>query len=182
VSWRLKEFLSQVKGLDEAAFVTRYPHPLLLSEGHGAGGASGRAEGDAPTRKLGTVEEIAAYAEDADDAWVVPVTRKETSQHPSIITVGRGEECDVRLAHPLISKKHAYFTQDAQGYNLCDADSTNGCFADGNKLEPHQPFRLSDSMALRFGPAVKYRFFGCRAFYAFCSMRLRIRTSAQSKS
>ena len=87
----------------------------------------------------------------------------------------------MRLAHPLISKKHAYFTHDAQGFSLCDADSTNGSFADGNKLEPHKAFRLADSVALRFGPAVRYRFFGCRAFFAFCSMRLRIKTSAQAK-
>jgi hypothetical protein len=184
VSWRLKEFLLDVKGLDETAFVTRYPHPLLLSEGQGAQGASGKlVGGDSSTRKIGTVEEVAAYADESDDAWVIPVRRKESSQHQTIITIGRGEECDVRLAHPLVSKKHAYFMHDAQGFSLCDADSTNGCFADGNKLEAHKPFRLADSVALRFGPAVKYRFFGSRAFFAFCAMRLKMRdrSGAQAK-
>jgi len=182
VSWRFKEFLAQVKGLDEAGFIAKHPYPLLLSEGQGASGASGRVVGgDAPTKKLGTVEELAAYTGgDSDDAWVLPVRRKEASKL-SIITVGRGEECDIRLAHPLVSKKHAYFQQDAQGWLLCDAESTNLTFVDGEKLEPHKGRRLADSLVLRFGPAVKYRFFGNASFHAYCAMRARMK-DAEGKS
>lgn len=174
--WRFKDFLSSVKGIDEAGFLKKYPFPLLLSEGQGASGASGKiVGGDAPTRRVGTVEELAAYqANESDDAWVVPIRRKEGSKL-SIVTVGRGEECDVRLAHPLISKKHAYFTEGADGWTLSDAESTNCTFADGDKLEPHKPRRLDDSVVLRFGPAVKYRFFGPRAFHAYTAMRARMK-------
>lgn len=181
MSWRFKEFLQLVKGLDEAAFVAQYPYPVLLSEGQGASGASGKLGGDAPTRKIGTVEELAAYSGgESDDAWVLPVRKRDADQHRTIITVGRGEDCDIRLAHPLISKRHAYFTQNAEGWSLNDAESTNFTFADGNKLEPHRPYRLSDSIALRFGPAVKYRFFAAAAFHAYCAMRARMKDSSVS--
>ncbi len=176
VSWRFKDFLAHVKGLDEAGFIAKHPYPLLLSEGQGASGASGRVVlADAATKKLGSVEEVAAHAgSESDDAWVVPVKRKDTSKL-TIVTVGRGEECDIRLAHPLVSKKHAYFQQDAQGWLLADAESTNLTFVDGEKLEPHKGKRLADSIALRFGPAVKYRFFGNAAFHAYCAMRARMK-------
>lgn len=177
MSWRFKDFLLDVKGLDEAAFLARHPYPLLLSEGQVSNGASGRVTGaDAPTRKVGTVEELAAYAAaaESDDAWVLPIRRKETSRL-TIITVGRGEECDVRIVHPLVSKKHAYFQETEAGFCLADAASTNCTFVDGDKLEPHTPRPLTDSLLLRFGPAIKYRWFGPRAFFAYCSMRARMK-------
>ncbi|MEZ0228440.1 MAG: FHA domain-containing protein [Planctomycetota bacterium] len=179
MTWRFGDFLSQVKGLDETGFRTMHPYALLLSEGQGASGASGKmVAADIPTRKIGTVEELAAFAQSGgEDAWVIPVRRKEGSQL-SIITVGRGEECDIRLAHPLISKKHAYFQQDAEGWLLADAESTNCTFVDGDKLEAHKPRRLNDSVVLRFGPAVKYRFFLSQSFHAYCSMRARMKDPA----
>jgi FHA domain len=182
VSWRFKDFLEQVKSLDEQAFLARFPFPILMSEGQISNGASGKITAGETTKRLGTVEELAAStSSDVDEAWVVPVRRKETSKL-KIVTVGRGEECDIRISHPLVSKKHAYFSQDAEGWLIADAQSTNCTFADGNRLEPLTPQRLQDSIALRFGPAVKYRFFGPQAFLAYCSMRLRMKDPDPSKT
>ncbi len=181
MSWRFKDFLQAVKGLDERAFLDTYPFPLIMSEGLVSNSASGKlAHAESGTKKLGTVEELAAATanSDTDDAWVVPVRRKETSKL-RIVTVGRGEECDIRIAHPLVSKRHAYFTEDAEGWLIADAQSTNCTFADGDRLEPLTPRRLQDSIALRFGPAVKYRFFGPRAFHAYCIMRLRMKEGGE---
>jgi hypothetical protein len=183
VTWRFGEFLSQVKGLDETTFRMKHPYALLLSEGQGASGASGKiVAADASTRKIGRAEELAKYARDGgEEAWVIPVRRSSSSQL-SIITVGRGEECDIRLAHPLISKKHAYFQQDAEGWLIADAESTNCTFMDGEKLEPHKPRRLTDSVVLRFGPAVKYRFFSPQSFHAYCAMRARMKDPASPET
>jgi hypothetical protein len=180
VAWRFKEFVIEAGGLDEAGFVAKHPYPLLLSEGLGALGASGKNLGDAPTRKHGNAADVAASTTDNDDAWVVAVRRRDASTL-TIVTVGRGEECDIRLSHPLVSKKHAYFQQDAEGWLLADAESTNLTFADGDKLEPHKPRRLADSVALRFGPVVKYRFFRPQAFHAYCSMRARMKDDTASQ-
>jgi hypothetical protein len=180
VSWRFKEFLAHAKNLEESKFLELYPFPLLLSEGQGASSASGKVIGvDAPTKRVGKVEDLVAAQDASDDAWVVPVSRKEGSKL-SIVTVGRGEECDVRLVHPLISKRHAYFQQDPEGWLLADAESTNCTFVDGDKLEPHKLCRLNDSVVLRFGPATKYRFFSARAFAAYCSMRGRMKDPLSS--
>jgi pSer/pThr/pTyr-binding forkhead associated (FHA) protein len=106
---------------------------------------------------------------------VLTVARRDRSKHASIVTVGRGEDCDVRVVHPLVSKRHAYFTQNDQGWHLADAESSNGTFVDGNRLEPHKLQPLHDSVVLRFGPEIKYRFFGPVAFFKYVSMRARMK-------
>jgi hypothetical protein len=182
VAWRFKEFLGRIKGLDEAGYLATYNFPILLSEGQGSASASGKLGGDEPTKKIGTVQELVSFTNESEDAWVLPLRRKETSSHGTIVTVGRGEDCDIRLSHPLVSKRHAYFTQDAEGWFLNDAASTNCTFCDGDRLEPHKPHRLADSIALRFGPAVKYRFFAARGFYAYCAMRLRMKSTDAARA
>ncbi len=186
MAWRFKDFLSLSKGLDEASFLARFPYPLLLSEGQSAASATGRVSGNPATTKLADDEAppapSPAQVAESDDAWVIPLVRRDTSEQRSLVTVGRGEECDIRLTHPLISKKHAYFTQDGDDWLLADAESTNCTFVDGNKLSAHQPVRLVDSTALRFGPVVKYRFFSPRTFHGYCILRSRVREDAARAS
>ncbi len=176
MSIRFSDFIAENRDLDEEAFVARHVYPFLASEGAANAGAIGASE---PTKKIerdeGGGPRAVAIGSQGDVQLVLPV-RKQSGKHATIITVGRGEECDVRLSHPLVSKKHAYFTQDAQGWVLADADSTNGTWADGARLEPHKPVRLEDGTALRFGPALKVRFFSSRAFYEFMSLRARMKT------
>jgi hypothetical protein len=185
VAWRFKEFLSVTKGLDEAAFLTRFPHPVLLSDGLSAASATGRVSGNPATTKLAEDEPQAPPGPppvtEPEDAYVVPIMRRDTSEQRSIITVGRGDECDIRLTHPLVSKKHAYFTQDADGWLLADAESTNCTFVDGNKLVPHKAVRVVDSTAIRFGPVVKYRFFTPQTFHGYCALRARVREQGAAK-
>ncbi len=186
VAWRFKEFLSFSKGLDEATFLVKFPHPLLLSDGQSAASATGRVSGNPASTKLADDEAPPAPAapaiNESEEAWVIPVVRRDASEQRSLVTVGRGEECDIRLTHPLISKKHAYFKQDGDGWVLADAESTNCTFVDGNKLSPHQPVRLVDSTAIRFGPVVKYRFFTARTFHGYCLLRSRLREDATRAS
>jgi hypothetical protein len=178
VSIRFSDFLAENRELDEAAFVARHPYPFLVSEGSAAAPVASASE---PTRKIEKDEMRGKTgrtpAPSSESSFVVPI-RKATERHATIITCGRGEECDVRLGHPLVSKKHAYFTTDATGaWLLCDAESTNGTWCEGTRLEAHKPFKLEDGAALRFGPALKLRFFGNRAFFEFVNLRARMKTS-----
>jgi hypothetical protein len=154
---------------------------MLLSDGQSAASATGRISGNPATTKLADEEPPPAPApqiNESEDAWVVAIVRRDTSQQLSLVTVGRGDECDIRLTHPLVSKKHAYFTKDDDGWLLADAESTNCTFVDGNKLTAHKPVRLVDSTAVRFGPVVKYRFFTARTFHGYCLLRSRVRDEA----
>ncbi len=57
------------------------------------------------------------------------------------VTIGRSRECDIRLADPNASRKHAELRQDGATYWIVDLDSTNGVEVNGMrtrraKLEP----------------------------------------------
>lgn len=173
---KFQDFLAENRQLDEAAFVAKYPHPFLVSDGSGASGASGTgAPPEAATKKLPKPEPGAPAPEGGSDTlWVIPVKRREGSKL-SIITVGRGEDCDIRLSHALVSKKHAYLQQEGEGWTITDVASTNCTFADGSKLEAHKAYPLSGSEAIRFGPAVKYRFFLSRGFFEYMQFRARMK-------
>jgi predicted component of type VI protein secretion system len=64
------------------------------------------------------------------------VSTHELSQDGSVLTIGRGSECDVRLADPhrVISAVHARVERNWAGVFLYDA-SRNGIFVNGNKVE-----------------------------------------------
>jgi FhaA, N-terminal domain/FHA domain len=57
------------------------------------------------------------------------------------VTIGRSRECDIRLADPNASRRHAELRQDGAAYWIVDLDSTNGVEVNGTrtkraKLEP----------------------------------------------
>ncbi len=62
--------------------------------------------------------------------------------------IGRGMECDVVLTDPLCSRIHGIVSQDDDGWWLRDAESRNGTFVDGQKVDEA---RLLDGCLLRMG-------------------------------
>jgi FhaA, N-terminal domain/FHA domain len=47
--------------------------------------------------------------------------------------IGRSKDCDVQLADPNVSRRHAEVRQDGAGYWLVDLDSTNGSQVNGRR-------------------------------------------------
>lgn len=75
------------------------------------------------------------------------------------IRIGRGRECDVRLAgdvESVVSRVHAELTVGASGaLTLCDAGSSNGTFVNDERVTAPMPVRLGDRIALgRGGPVL----------------------------
>jgi pSer/pThr/pTyr-binding forkhead associated (FHA) protein len=168
---KLDDFIRQQSPLDKTSFSARYAHPFLVSEGPSAGSSAVYDAGS--TRKVDRAAVGALPPSDGPD--LVLVRRGEDSKYPSIITLGRSPECDVRLSHPLVSKRHAYFALEGSSWIVCDVDSANGTFAEGKRLTPHEKHRLSDGEPLRFGPELRYRFFTCDGFFQYMSVRIRMR-------
>ena len=52
------------------------------------------------------------------------------------VVVGRGEESDLRIDHPSISRKHARVTVDTDGVRIADLGSANGTRLGDRALEP----------------------------------------------
>ena len=51
------------------------------------------------------------------------------------IVVGRSKECDIQLADPNVSRRHAEVRQEGASYWLVDLDSTNGIEVNGRRLK-----------------------------------------------
>ncbi|MBA2475966.1 MAG: DUF3662 and FHA domain-containing protein [Actinobacteria bacterium] len=49
--------------------------------------------------------------------------------------IGRSKECDVQLADPNVSRRHAELRQEGASYWLVDLDSTNGVEINGRRLK-----------------------------------------------
>ena len=49
------------------------------------------------------------------------------------VVIGRSKECDIQLADPNASRRHAELRQEGAAYWLVDLDSTNGCAVNGHR-------------------------------------------------
>lgn len=69
------------------------------------------------------------------------------------ITIGRGSDNDIVLAHPAASRHHAHIKKDSQGFMLEDLGSTNGTFLNGQRIS--EPTLIHRGDTIRIG-AVKF--------------------------
>jgi pSer/pThr/pTyr-binding forkhead associated (FHA) protein len=49
--------------------------------------------------------------------------------------LGRSKDCEIRLADPNVSRRHAEIRPDGDGYKVVDLDSTNGIEVNGKRLK-----------------------------------------------
>jgi ABC-type multidrug transport system ATPase subunit/predicted component of type VI protein secretion system len=68
------------------------------------------------------------------------------------LTVGRGEECDIRLDGLLISNRHAAVLNTTAGPMIDDLSSTNGTYINGQRITGRKPIRPED--VIQIGPFV----------------------------
>jgi hypothetical protein len=54
--------------------------------------------------------------------------------HRDIITIGRDQQNDIVIAHPLASRRHATLERDTIGYVVRDLQSTNGTYVNGEVI------------------------------------------------
>ncbi len=55
------------------------------------------------------------------------------------LVVGRTEECDLTLADPMVSGRHAPLTVLPEGVGLRDLGSSHGTFVDGKQIQGVTP-------------------------------------------
>lgn len=67
------------------------------------------------------------------------------------LRIGRGEDSELRIAHPSVSRAHAVLSHGPHGWQLHDLGSKNGSFVDGRRLPPAQDCPLGHAGWLRLG-------------------------------
>ena len=73
-------------------------------------------------------------------AWLVrmsgPLAGTRYPVRDSVTTIGRGAQNDIPIADsPTVSVRHLEIRKDDAGYKLCDLNSTNGTFVNGERVE-----------------------------------------------
>ena len=69
------------------------------------------------------------------------VVRAGAAEYPlerGRLVIGRSRECDVRLADPNVSRKHAEIRQEGSAFYVVDLDSTNGTEVNGRRARRAQ--------------------------------------------
>lgn len=142
---------------DLARFCSNCGAPLVEISAEDAVGATGNL--DVPvsaTGPLGVVSSASMGAVAAGTAMLI--VRRGPSEGTSfvldsdLVTVGRSDDADVVLDDVTVSRRHAQFIRDAQGWQVRDVGSLNGTYVNRQRI---------DAIALSGGDEVqvgKYRF------------------------
>jgi diguanylate cyclase (GGDEF)-like protein len=72
-------------------------------------------------------------------------------------TIGRGLQTDVRINDEGISRTHSFVEAEEGNYYLSDAGSTNGTYANGNKVERY-PLQEGDKIQIGASSVLKFTF------------------------
>ncbi len=74
--------------------------------------------------------------------WIVPMTGDKQFQTfklvPGKTTIGTTPDCNVAVADPFMSTKHAEIAMNPQGFVLLDAGSTNGVLVNSKRVTQHE--------------------------------------------
>ncbi len=84
--------------------------------------------------------------------WKLRVGEAAFALQPPRLIVGRSRSCDVRLREDTVSRLHAAFVWEEEGWVLEDLGSSNGTFLNGQRVVERQRVKAGDQV--RFG-AVK---------------------------
>ncbi len=99
-----------------------------------------------PGKPLGE-NELRLLVIEGDTARAYPLPARGT------LIVGRAEECDIRIDHPSLSRKHAQIEVD-RGIWIKELGSTNGTRLGGRRLRPEERVPLPPGELVEIGPIV----------------------------
>ena len=79
---------------------------------------------------------------------LVSKTREYAIAVPWVV-IGSGEEADVVIGDPTVSRKHALIRRRLGQYAVTDLDSTNGTYVNGRRIERSATIKPGDKLTLR---------------------------------
>lgn len=135
----IRDLAEKLKKLGEDRFRKMHPHPFLVVINRPPEDREWMDPRTAES-KLSDISEIEMRSQSGE---AVAVAKSNRNAFKSVITVGRARNNDIVLRAPKISKLHAKFLPDEEGYQLTDAGSANGTTVNGIQLKKDQTFRLN---------------------------------------
>jgi hypothetical protein len=92
-----------------------------------------------------------------------PLAGREWRIDREMITLGRGEDCDIVIPDRQVSRYHLRVRRDAAGFVLQDLGSKNGTFVNGKQVQEGVSVRLQDEDEIHVALAVRFVFVGAGA-------------------
>jgi hypothetical protein len=138
-----------------SAFVAAHAYPFLLMSKSGEELRAGKvrhATAWAPQAPMTAPPSIAPVA-DVSDLLIFKVRPRPDSFFPRLVSIGRGEQCDVSIPDGRISRLHASIEHVPQSnaYMLFDADSRNGTKLNGRNVGKGAGVKLAYGDAIKLG-------------------------------
>lgn len=62
--------------------------------------------------------------------------------------IGRGEDCDIRITYPAVSRRHALITGDGHHFQIVDCGSKSGTFVNGNPADDELTLHSGDTITV----------------------------------
>jgi hypothetical protein len=160
------------EGMDEAAFVARFPNAALVYRMD----PGKPKESDLETDQYKTAPPPPKPA-DIVGASIVLFVKKQAGSPEGPVTLGRGKENDIALPLGNISRLHASISEGPSGWTLTDHKSTNGTFLEQERIAAGVPVALKEGAWVRFGTQATVKFYTPRGLFAFLS---QYRTAMQT--
>jgi DNA-binding winged helix-turn-helix (wHTH) protein len=92
-----------------------------------------------------------------------PLAGREFRLDRDVMTLGRGDECDVVVPERQISRGHMRIRREATGYFLEDLGSKNGTFVNGRQAQSGASVLLQDGDEIQLALCVRMVFVGAEA-------------------
>lgn len=154
-----EDFFAMAHAMARADFAARCLHPFLVV------GDPSQAIRIAMEGRVVFGDDAGRLAFDPGDSLELPrpgealtqivgtwaVVKSERNPYRDRISVGRARTCDLVLPTRYVSKLHAHFLPHETGWELRDANSTNGTWRNGVRLDPGVRVPLLFGDMLRFG-------------------------------
>lgn len=169
---KLEKYHRKYGRMDRESFVLVHEHPVVVYEIGGVGAAVRDFDSYAATS---TANEPTAYGPMEEDALertlVALVAKSDRNQFRDKILLGRSPVSDIVVAHPSVSKMHAFFERDPEkGYRLFDGDSRYGTALNGQILDKGVGVPVKSRDALVLAGYVSLTFLAPGDFFEFMMM------------
>ena len=154
--------------LGRAAFLARYPFPVLVAIGWRRTAWAGGAY-DSTARPTPVVGPVTAPLDADAPVWSIP----DPDAVHGTVRVGRAPGNDIVIPEPSISKWHVELCFDGRLWFARDAGSRNGTWIEGAKVPTEVPIPIRSGDTLTLGTDVRLRFLTPDALFEQCVMPRR---------
>jgi hypothetical protein len=145
------DYLKQAREMTRSAFAAQYTHPFLVI-GEIQKEEDVEFQTHVPVAFSSKDPKALAQAALREVQGIFPVLKSARNPYKDRISVGRAKTCDVVLQTRYMSKLHAHLLRNDDGtFELRDANSSNGTFKNGERLQQNQKVPVRPGDRVRFG-------------------------------